>query len=166
VTTDALTPARTAVPPKAPLTILVDTREQRPPPFPKGVLVEREMQVEGDYTTRFLCNVARIERKSASDFYGSITHDRARFMREVERLKRFPHRVIVVEGDLGDLVIGATRSSVSPNAVVGTMASLYARHGLPVLFAHSPVLVGRLIAGILSRLEEERGACPRCGAHA
>lgn len=137
------------------LTVLVDTREQRPFPFPAGVIIQRETLGEGDYTTPKLIDVARIERKSAADLGSTLTHGRERFDREVERLKRFAHRLIVVEGELGDFINGRVRTGMHPNALIGSIASLYARHGLATIFAYNAAIAGRLVAGILRRLEEE-----------
>lgn len=141
---------------KAPeLAIVVDTREQAIPPFPPEVTVQRGTLDTGDYTTELLHDIARIERKSLGDLVGSLTHDRERFMREVERLRSFPFRLVIVEGDLGDVIEGRYRSKASPNSIVGSVCSLLARSALPVLFAHDAPTCGRMIAGILRRLEEE-----------
>jgi len=141
----------------APLTVLIDTREQTPCPFPAGVLTERAYMKEGDMTTRALWNLCRIERKNPEDFASSLTHGRERLDREIERLKAYPHRCIVVEADLADYYTGKVRSQVHINAIVGSMASMQSRHGIPVLFLHSPILVGRFIAGVFRRLEEIHG---------
>jgi hypothetical protein len=56
-----------------PLVVLCDTREQKPPPFPDGVTRERRLLKEGDYSSLLLVDIARIERKSCSDFASTIT---------------------------------------------------------------------------------------------
>lgn len=70
------------------LVVLADTREQRVPPFPDGVTVERITLSEGDYTSRALYDSARIERKSEGDLLGSLTRGRVRLEREADRLRR------------------------------------------------------------------------------
>lgn len=136
-----------------PLTVLVDTREQRVPPFPEGVVTERATLGEGDYTTPFLVDVARIERKSVSDLVGTLTRGRERFEREAERLRLFAFRCVVVEGTFRDV---ERAGRMHPHAVLGSLASLHARWGLPTVFLGDPASVGRYIAGVLRRLERER----------
>ncbi len=143
-----------------PFVIYADTREQRIPPFPTGVDVERWTLDAGDYTTAALQGVGVIERKSAGDYAGSITRDRERFDDELRRLLAYRWRAIVVEGTL-DEVLFATRAH--PHSVVGTVASHLARSDCATLFVGTPALAGRLIAGILrrwqERLEAEHAAC-------
>lgn len=142
-----------------PFVVLADTREQMIPPFPDGVVVERRMLKEGDYSTPLLVDVARIERKSPTDFASTITWGRERFDREVQRLQALRWKAVVVEGELHDVY---RASAVHPNAVIGTIASLFARWEVPVLFALNPAGAGRLMAGLLKRWDErlaaERGA--------
>lgn len=138
-----------------PLHLLVDTREQTPPPFPDGVTIERATLAEGDYTTPLLLDVARIERKSREDLSACVTRERDRFVRELERLRAYPFRCIIVEADLGDWYDGRSRSAVHPNAIAGSVCSFFARYGVATVFAHDAHTCGRMIAGLLRRLEEE-----------
>lgn len=141
----------------APLHILVDSREQTPCPFPDGVTTETCTIGEGDYTTKALWHIALIERKSGADLASTLTWGRERFDREVERLKRVKHRLVCVECDLGDFYSGKIQTQMHPHALVGSMASLYARHDIPVMFLRSPAIMGRFIAGVFRRLEEIHG---------
>jgi ERCC4-type nuclease len=145
----------TARPKAAPLVVLTDTREQAIPPFPPGIIVERRMMKEADYTTAALFEVARIERKSVSDFASTITWGRERFDREVQRLQALRWKAVVVEGEPHEIY---RVSAVHPHSVIGTIASLLARWDCPTLFAVNPVGAGRLIAGLLRRWEERLGA--------
>ena len=137
------------------LHLYVDTREQRPPPWPEGVTTERFTLDTADYSTPSLLHVARVERKSLDDFAASLGRERERFDREVERLRQFRYKCIVVEGDLSDFFEGRVQSQIHVNAIVQSIASFYARAQLPVLFAHDAVTAGRLIAGVLLRIEEQ-----------
>ena len=131
--------------------VLCDTREQRPPPFPAGVELVRATLAEADYTTPTLVDTARIERKSPADLVASLTHGRERFEREADRLKKYPFRCVVVEGSAADV---SRLGRIHPNALIGSLASLHSRWGLPTIFLSSPEAVGRYIAGVLRRLEE------------
>jgi ERCC4-type nuclease len=136
---------------REPMVVYADTREQRIPPFPIGVQIERKMMSEGDYSSPALLDVARIERKSPGDFASTITWERDRFDRELARLLPFRWKCIVVESDLDEVFVGRR---LHPHAVLGAMASLLARWDVPVLFAGSPEGAGRIMAGLLRRWEE------------
>jgi ERCC4-type nuclease len=143
--------------------VLCDTREQAPPPFPDGVVLERATLGEGDYTTPALRSIAVIERKSVGDFASTITHGRDRFEREIERLRAYRWRAIVVEGELGEVY---RASAVHPHSVIGSIASFLARSDLPTLFAANRASAGRLIAGALRRWEERVSDEQRTGGQA
>lgn len=134
-----------------PFTVYCDTREQTPPPFPEGVVLERVTMSEADYTTKVLQGVGVIERKSVSDFASTITHGRDRFDDEIRRLHGYRWKCIVVEGDLHEVY---RTSLVHPHSVIGSIASFYARADLPTFFLTNPHAAGRFIAGTLRRWEE------------
>jgi ERCC4-type nuclease len=136
---------------KVPMIILADTREQMIPRFPDGIVVQRHMLTEGDYTLPSLIDIARIERKSPGDFASTITWERDRFDRELARLLPFRWKCIVVESDFDEVFVGRR---IHPHAVLGAMASLLARWDVPVLFAGSAEGTGRLMAGLLRRWEQ------------
>jgi ERCC4-type nuclease len=142
-----------------PFTIFCDTREQTPPPFPDGVVLERWTLSEGDYTSPALQGVAAIERKSLGDFASSISRERERLDDELRRFVPYRFKCIVVEGDLSQLY---RVTSIHPNSILGSIASFYARRDCPTLFVSNPAGAGRLIAGLLrrwqERLEAEQGA--------
>ena len=137
-----------AKPKPPPFVVLCDTREQTPPPLPPGCVYERKLLKEGDYSTPALEMIARIERKSATDFASTLSWGRERFERELERLRAFRWKAIVVESDLS-LVYRCT--AMTPASILGSIASLYARWDCPVLFAANEAGCGRLMAGILLR---------------
>jgi ERCC4-type nuclease len=88
------------------------------------VAVERATLREGDYTTRGLQTIAVVERKSVSDLASTITHGRERFDREVERLRPYRWKCIVVEGDITQVY---RASMAHPHSIIGSIASFYAR---------------------------------------
>jgi len=42
-----------------------------------------------------------VERKSLNDFLGSIGNNRKAFMAEMQRIKAYPYRALVIESQLG-----------------------------------------------------------------
>lgn len=79
------------------ITILYDTREQRVLPFGADVDVERATLAEGDYSAKGVESVARIERKSGADLWGTLHGGHDRFNKELSRLGDYPRTAIVVD---------------------------------------------------------------------
>ena len=123
------------------VTVIQDSREQDPldlAPMP----VEVAGLASGDYVLAAAPDVAVIERKSIADLLGCIGRGRERFERELQRLRAFPCRVVLVEGHYPDLFQDA-RSRLSPESIVGTLAAWQARY------------CGFLFAGTKAAAEED-----------
>jgi DNA excision repair protein ERCC-4 len=146
--------------------IVIDTREQTPWTFNKGLVVERfgmafPTQVDtldtGDYAVRGLEDRARIERKTLEDFVRSVTAERERFWRELERLAAFPVRAVVIEGSIREVeTLGTTRcrlrSQASPQSVIGSATAIWADFGIPVCWAGHRALAEYTAAWALRRV--------------
>lgn len=132
--------------------VVVDTREQLPYEFDHGIFeVTSAALASGDYSLAGFETRVAIERKSLSDFLGSITAGRDRFFRELERLSRLEFAAVVVEADFRALCSGAYRSKAVPASVVGTTLAICTRH-IPVLFAGDRAGGQRMTSGLLRRL--------------
>ena len=108
------------------VTVIQDSREQDPlnlAPMP----VEVAGLASGDYVLAAAPEVAVIERKSIADLLGCIGGGRERFEKELQRLRAFPCRVVLVEGHYPDLVNDA-RTRLSPESIVGSVAAWQARY--------------------------------------
>jgi len=114
-------------------TILVDTREQTPWEFAYPTL--RGSLKTGDYSVQGLEDVVSLERKSLGDLVQSVTWERERFIREVERLATFPVRAIVVEAHMGDVTRGLYRTRATPQSVIASTLAISAEHHVPVIWA-------------------------------
>lgn len=92
-----------------PFRIIRDTREQLPYSFhglktdaDKGnkplliQTIDRHLKT-GDYSIDGLESQVTVERKSLSDLYGTLTHGRAAFIRELERMQEMEFSAVVVE---------------------------------------------------------------------
>ncbi len=71
---------------KSDMTIVQDTREQKPLTFPEAKVRVATLHT-GDYSLDRFEDRITIKRKSLSDLLGSLGNDRDRFMREVLRKK-------------------------------------------------------------------------------
>lgn len=103
-----------------PFTIIKDTREQDGYTFEpsssryhtcKG-MINRKLDT-GDYSIEGLEDKLCIERKaSVVEFANNIGHDTVRFAKEIERMKSFPFRFIILEFSLSDLMDFPERSGI------------------------------------------------------
>jgi ERCC4-type nuclease len=134
----------------APYEIAIDSREQTPWQFPADVPTVRKKLDAGDYSIVGLESKVAIERKSLGDLVGTLTKGRERFERELDRLATYERKVIVVEGALGTLVDGLYRSTVSPNALLGSLGSFFARWDIATIFAGN-ARCGAALAGAYLR---------------
>lgn len=113
-------------------TIIVDSREQTPWKF-SNLPTEPGSLATGDYSVRGLEHLIAVERKSLDDLLANVGRERARFCRELQRLRAFRFRCLVIEASYSDLERGEWRSKVQPSAVLGSLAGWQARYSLPVM---------------------------------
>jgi len=131
------------------LKVLEDTRQQVRLPWPEGVTVEPATLKEGDFTTPTLLGIAAIELKR-DDYAASVGRDRPRVDREVERLKPYRWKCILVADEITSVY---RKTLVHPNAILGTICSLLANHDCPTIFVGNDAAAARVICGLLRRWE-------------
>jgi len=133
-------------------TIIVDTREQRPLTFEyaPGKTLESEPGTlyTGDYSIKGLEKHVCIERKSIQDLMGCIGRDRDRFERELDRMRGYEVKCLVVEGSWDDIEQQNYRSKIHPNAAIGTLMGWIAL-GIPIVMAGNHEKAGRFVARML-----------------
>jgi ERCC4-type nuclease len=123
-----------------PLKIVIDSREQKPLDFTRwpDVIVETGTLQSGDYSIHGLEERFAIERKSIPDLVASLTSGRDRFTRELERLRAYEFRCIIVEGTLEQIARHEYRSQTNPESILQTLAAWHIRYGVPTLWCGSP----------------------------
>lgn len=130
------------------LTILVDSREQRPLRF-KNAKCERATLHTGDYSARVdsvdLRDVVGIERKSISDLVGSLGGGRDRFERELTRLSRIRWRFLIIEGEMREIAAGTRFSSLTPKQIISPLLAWQAKYGLHILTAPDRAWAARMV---------------------
>ena len=125
--------------------VVVDTREQTPLPFRRLDSVTATLMT-GDYSFRGGEELFAVERKSIPDLVACCTgSNRARFVRELHRLRGFRFRRLLIVGTRAEIEAGQYRSKVTPRAVLGTLGAFEARYEVPVVFCPSPDEAGRQI---------------------
>lgn len=133
-------------------TILIDTREQAPlviQAFP----TERATLPVGDYGVRGFSDWTRpafiVERKSLNDLLGSITTGRDRFMREIERMRQFGFRALVIEATQDDVELGQYRSGMPPKSVLATLDALAVRTNVHVFWCGNATGAARQVESLV-----------------
>jgi len=83
--------------------IIVDSREQKPFHFEEHTILNSKLEY-GDYSLH-PNNKLAIERKSLSDFYGTLSGGRERFEREIQKAKKLEgYIVVIVESTLNNMM--------------------------------------------------------------
>ena len=105
--------------------IIIDTREQAPYLFARdGVEIVRAALPAGDYSLPGFEDRAAIERKSFDDLVGCLKgDDRARFERELARLRACDLAAVVIEASLDDVSYGRYRSEMKAEAVLQSIVA-------------------------------------------
>ena len=128
--------------------VIVDSREQHPLRFDNLPAKVGTLDT-GDYSIDGLTHLVAVERKSLDDLLACIGRERDRFKRELQRLRAYRFRLLVIEADAATLESGDWRSTLKPNHVLGSLAAWTAQYGLPVLLAGSHEVAGRFIERFL-----------------
>lgn len=120
--------------------VVVDTREQLPLDFSRwaDITVERGTLNAADYSLRGLEDRFGLERKSIPDLVASVTTGRERLIRELERLRGYEVKAILVEGTLEQIARHDYRSQANPESVMQTLAAWQVKYGCPTLWCGSP----------------------------
>jgi len=116
--------------------IIIDTREQCPldfAAFPDVVALPGSLQT-GDYSVVGLEHLVAVERKSLSDLVASLTHERERFERELQRAAGLRCFCVVVESAFTELLHGKYRSKANPHALAQSLAAFQVRYRVPFVF--------------------------------
>ena len=129
-------------------TIIIDTREQHPLTFPNLPTTVGTLDA-GDYSIVGLTHLVAVERKSLDDLLACIGRDRDRFKRELQRLRAYRFRLLVIESDAATLEAGRWRSSLQPAHVLGSLAAWCAQYELPVWLAGDHDGAGRFVERFL-----------------
>jgi len=116
--------------------ILIDTREQDPLPIARYPSA-RGTLTTGDYSFAGGEHLFTVERKSIPDLVRSLTIERERFTRELERMRGYRFARLLVIGAPGQIEEGRYRSRTPPKAILHSLYSVEAKY-LPVVWAPTP----------------------------
>ena len=110
----------------------------------------RELKV-ADY----LVNEVAIERKTVSDFIGSMIN--RRLLNQLEGLQQYKNKLLIVEGiDEQELYTDSEKKiGVHPNSIRGFLLSILLKHKVPILFTKNSEDTAKFISIIAKRKSKE-----------
>ncbi len=117
--------------------LITDTREQTPLEF-THLRSESSTLQTGDYSVRGLEEVFAVERKSMADLVGSLTRERARFMREMHRLRGFQFARLLVVGTEMELMQMVSMGRANLAQVEHSLLAISIRYGVPAVRVDTP----------------------------
>jgi hypothetical protein len=142
------------------LTIIIDTREQKPWMFDDHVTANRKLDT-GDYSVEGLEHILAIERKrNVAEVANNITE--SRFKDVVDRLKSFKYSFVLLEFDMNNVLeypVGSTipkklwsKIRISPQYILKHITDLQVEHGIHVIFCGSSSNAEKLALSIMKRV--------------
>ena len=126
---------------------IVDTREQLPLELPLRTITDT--LPTGDYSVSGFEDLICCERKSLPDLIGCMTSGRKRFERELQRMKAYDARCVVVEAHWKQLRDGEYRSRITPEAATHSVVSWISSFAVPFLFVGDRVSAADAVAYFL-----------------
>lgn len=121
------------------MTIIVDTREQRPFHFAhtkyQYTKTITASLVTGDYSLLGLEHVLAVERKSLDDLIQCLGKERNRFEKELARSRALQSFMVVIESTWHDVINGRYKSRMTPESAANSILAMQARWRCPFFFA-------------------------------
>lgn len=147
--------------------IIRDTREQHPWDFASASIKETIVKKldTGDYSIEGLEDVLCIERKgSLVEFYGNITQDR--FWNEMERMKMYEFKFVIIEANLKDVMnipyslnvpkAVWSKFKISPKFMLRQITRMEIDYGINVIFAGDTETAVEVATSIMKRVYENK----------
>lgn len=135
------------------ITLKIDSREQLPYRFETAS--EVGALACGDYSITGLENHISIERKELGDLINCLSHDRARFEKELLKGKALDYFAVVIEASLSDLANGKYRSKMNPRSAMQSLLAFSVRYRLPIFFCENRAYGQRLTESLLLKFARE-----------
>ena len=131
--------------------ILIDQREQIPLRFSPAVTTESVLLPVGDYSLAGSSERVTVERKRLDELMTCCGKDRPRFIEQIERMRGYEVKHLVIETRFSNIALGITRSQLNPLSAIGTLIKFASDWGLPVWFAEDAAGAALLVERIMLR---------------
>lgn len=140
--------------------IIIDNREKNPYLFsaisPPPEIAYATLKT-GDYSLSGLQDKIAVERKSLSDFLGSVGSGRARFVRELERASNLDYFAVVIEAQWPEIIaeIKKNHPKMSTKSVFASVVAWSQRYRVHFFPCPSRAFAEKTTYRILSRYWED-----------
>lgn len=124
--------------------LIIDTREQTPLEF-QHLPAEQGTLQSGDYSAKGIEESFCVERKTVADLAGSLTRERARFMREMHRLRGFTNAYLLIIGRDIELSQLVAQGRANVKQIEHSLMALQARYGVHVVWVDTPAEAALLV---------------------
>jgi len=137
--------------------IIRDSREQAPLTF-TGYPVEVAVGAleAGDYSLAGFERRVAVERKELGDLVGCLSGERARFEKELARLRGYDAAVVVVESPAGDLRAGRYRSRLDAGSAWQSVLAFSMRYRIPFVWCRDRADAERTTFDLLRHFHRDR----------
>jgi len=142
--------------------ILVDARERAALQFSDAVDTDLVMLPVGDYSLRGATETVAIERKRLGELATCCGVDRERFIEQIERLRSYPVRALVIEADLDGVLSKTYRSEIHPLSVLGTLIKFSSDWQVPVWFCGGARNTAHVVERMLLRVAKQMAGKVAC----
>lgn len=110
--------------------VIIDSREQRPLGIEAYPTIDQGLPV-GDYGILGFSDWNNpafiVERKSLDDLVGSLTEGRERFLKEIEKMRQFRFRAVLIEGTVDQVGLGQYVSQATPQSILASLDAIAVR---------------------------------------
>ncbi|NBX98197.1 hypothetical protein EBQ81_05045 [bacterium] len=146
-------------------TIIIDTREQHPWEFPEFAVANRKLDT-GDYSIEGLEKIFTIERKrTVSEVAGNISEQR--FTKELQRMKPYKHKFILMEFTLNSLLdypVGSTvpkklwsNLKITGKYILKYLTDISIKYDVHIIYCGSKDNAEEMALSIMKRMVETYG---------
>lgn len=103
----------------------------------------------GDYGILGFEDQVSIEVKALDDFVMCCTSERARFERELTRLREFKYKAVVIKSSWSAIELKQYHGRTHPNSVLGSAMGFALSANVPIIMAGDHATAGKLVARLL-----------------
>lgn len=144
-----------------PLIVIRDSREKENNGFHFPNMIIGKLDA-GDYSIKGLENVISIERKSGVDEIFSnlgAKKNKERFYRELELLKTYKYKYIVIEGTVAQMLYGSRFSKIDPLYIMRLLNEIELTYGIPIKFIEKGDAAHRYVGMLLESIASKEFGC-------
>ncbi len=103
----------------------------------------------GDFSVEGMQDKITVELKALNDFVICCFSERPRFERELDRMREYPYRAIVIKSTWDAILLKQYHGAGTPNAILGSAMGFAMSCNVPIIMAGSHQNAGRMVSRLL-----------------